>query len=365
MPMRRPQSQATSRAGVNYVNAIVEEHNCTFTEVPGHSDLGIDAIVEFIEEEQSTGCCIGIQIKSGKSFYHASTNRFRINSDRAHFDYWNSYLMPVGAVCYDPDTKQAAWLDVTKFLEENPGVMRDGPYTLSPSLEQPFTRESFPSFRQWFMQYRDSYKNDSRFGRALDQFANISDSESCLVGLRSLFAFHRDKAATWYYIINSFRNFAEDEILPDLVYALTHIPGHMDIWWSKSNLIDQNVRNSALAQIHSTFGREETVALVRSIGEDGLQRGTIGQSAHAIIHEIRGRDRFLEDIAFDRALDEETRCNALMFLIYYTQQSDNDGTRRSIDFIDQFVLALPRGDCTHIFLEARSVLLEFGYISFY
>jgi hypothetical protein len=361
--MRRPQSQATGRAGVNYVSTIIEEHNCTFTEIPGHSDLGIDAIVEFIEDEQSTGCCIGIQIKSGRSFFNPNTKRFRINSDLAHFEYWNSYLMPVGAVCYDPVTQQAGWLDVTKYLEDHPGVMNDGPFTLSP--DQPFTRESFPDFRRWFMRYRDSYKNDSRFGRALDQFANISDPESCFLGLKTLFAFHRDKTATWYYIINSFRNFAEHKILPDLVYALTHVPGHMDIGWGKSNIIDQNVRNSALAQIRSTFGHAETVALVRSMGEDGLQRGTIGQSAHAVIQEIRDRDRFLEETAFDENLEEEVRVNALLLLIYYSQQSDQEGTRQSIEFVDRFVSVLPQSSYTSSLLDARETLLEFGHVDFY
>jgi hypothetical protein len=361
--MRRPQSQATSRAGVNYVGAIVEEHNCTFTEIPGHSDLGIDAIVEFIEEERSTGCCIGLQIKSGRSYYNPSTNRFRVHSDRAHFGYWNSYLMPVGAVGYDPETQRSAWMDVTNHLEERPGAINDGPFTLSP--DRPFTSESFPEFRQWFMQYRDSYKDDSRFGRALEQFANTSDVESCLLGLRTLFSFHRDKSATWYYIINSFRNFSEHDMLRDLVYVLTHIPGHGDIFWGARNRIDAEIRVHALGVMRAVFGRDEATALARSIDEDGLQRGTIGQSAHAIINEIRGKEGLLEAIAFDARLDEETRFNALMLLIYYTQESNDGGARRSIELIDRFVTDLPEGAYASTFLEARRILREFGYISFY
>ena len=63
MTTKRKHSQATSRDGINFVRALMERHDSTFQEIDLHNDLGNDVYVEFVVEENATGCCVALQIK--------------------------------------------------------------------------------------------------------------------------------------------------------------------------------------------------------------------------------------------------------------------------------------------------------------
>lgn len=164
---KRKHSQATSRDGINFVQALVEHHNSTFQEIDLHNDLGNDAYVEFVVEENATGCCVALQIKSGSS-YRAGPNKYAFQSNRDHFEYWSSHTLPVFAVIFDPDTQGAVWVDITEHLRQHPSVIHDGPYSIV--ADRDFSDSSFGDFREHCLRYRDQYSREGNFGTALESF---------------------------------------------------------------------------------------------------------------------------------------------------------------------------------------------------
>ncbi len=82
-------SAITSKEGINFVRSAVESSGSFFMKIEQESDLGIDALLEFIRDERPLNQQIAIQIKSGASYYNAETEEcaFPIGTHRS---YWSS-----------------------------------------------------------------------------------------------------------------------------------------------------------------------------------------------------------------------------------------------------------------------------------
>lgn len=55
-------SSITAKIGINYVRTIVEESGSLFHKIEQENDLGIDGIIEFIQDGTPTNKSIAIQI---------------------------------------------------------------------------------------------------------------------------------------------------------------------------------------------------------------------------------------------------------------------------------------------------------------
>ncbi len=163
-------------------------------------------------------------------------------------------------------------------------------------------------------------------------------------------------------MISCLRHFRHHELLGTLVYVLRHIPGHGDIWWHRGNEIEHAVRKGAAALITKHFGREEVVTLLEAVDEEGFQRGTIGQSIHAIIGIVRDFDALLRAVAFDRTGEDLPRCAALWLLVYYTQEDDPAGI---VELLRRFRELFPESDCADVIPEVIAIIEEFGAVGFY
>lgn len=254
MPTKRKQTKATERAGINYVRTIVENHNCIFQEIDLGNDVGNDAYIEFIQGENATSCCIAVQIKSGASYINPGKDGYVLKADKNHFEYWHSHILPIGAIVFNPLDNTAAWCDITAYLDDNPDSIQSGPYSIHISSDQRFDKDSFDDFLRHFLSYQQRYRKEENFAKALEGFADIENIQTCLDGIRSLFSYHRQRPASWYYLISCFANYRERTILETLTWILTHLPGHGDILWHKGNIIDEHTREKALAFLISRFG---------------------------------------------------------------------------------------------------------------
>ena len=114
--MRRTKAIAISREGINHVRSIVERCNSAFQEISQHNDLGNDAYVEFIHDEQATSFCVALQVKTGKSFLRR--NSALIIADREHFEYWRNHILPIAGIVHDPERGLSYWTNITQFLRE-------------------------------------------------------------------------------------------------------------------------------------------------------------------------------------------------------------------------------------------------------
>jgi len=331
---KRKQTKATSRSGVKFVeDIVVKDYNCIFQEIDLHNDIGNDAYLEFIEDEEATGCCIAVQIKSGDS-YVASNGSFVLKTDRDHFEYWHSHVLPVAAIIYSPTQKRALWCDVKEHLRRDPRIIETGPYCIQLDASQEFSSHTFCDFASHFLKYRELYRQ--KLGDALESFADVRNPRNCLNGVRYLVSFQRQNLAAWYYFISCFRNFRHHQLLRYLVSVIAYLPGHGDIFWHKDNTIEDQTRESALSFLKERFGRIEVVCMLESVTDGGgFARGAIGQPIEAIISQVKDRNDILESIAFDSDMKEDVRYWALLLLVYYIQPRGT-GRRRCLSLLNKY-----------------------------
>lgn len=102
--MPKPQ---TERLGVSALEHFFAEQGWLFREQV-ISDYGVDAQVEIVEGNYPSGKLIGLQIKSGVSYFEEKSGDFYVfRPDTKHVDYWLNLSIPMVLVLYDPKTKSA------------------------------------------------------------------------------------------------------------------------------------------------------------------------------------------------------------------------------------------------------------------
>ncbi|GAA4738285.1 DUF4365 domain-containing protein [Flavisolibacter ginsenosidimutans] len=109
------------RIGVYSVAKIfTEDLGWIFREQP-INDFGIDGFVEItrislnLKDRIPIGKLIGVQIKSGKSFFkEESDNHFVFRGSIKHLYYWINHSIPVILILYDKEARLAYWEEVNK-----------------------------------------------------------------------------------------------------------------------------------------------------------------------------------------------------------------------------------------------------------
>ena len=361
MTTRRKQSAATGRAGVNAVRDVVERANCIFQEIEQTNDVGNDAYIEFIVAEEATGFCIAAQIKSGPS-YTAADGTFVLVGDRDHFEYWRSHVLPVVGIVVDPASGRVGWCDVTAYLRDNPETVERGPYRIPLPSAQLLNAETFHAFRQHFMSHQRQFSDDAHFGAALERFTPFNDAPARVEALKSLFSYHRNRAATWCYVASLLRTIEDLHVLRTTVIALSHLPGHGDIYWHEKNDIEPAAKLGGMAFLKMSMSRSDIVQLLRAVDENGFARGTVGQAAHSLISLAKHPAELLQSVAFDDAIDEDLRYAAIFLFVFYAQEAS---AARCIEVLEDFRRALPDGFQDEVLVEILRVLREHGRAGFY
>ena len=106
---------STERLGVNFVERIFLQD---FNWIPRkilETDVGIDMIIEICNGGQPTGRLIGVQIKSGDSYFKEETENsiiFRI--DEIHINYWINNSLPILIVIHKPSNNTTLWQIVNR-----------------------------------------------------------------------------------------------------------------------------------------------------------------------------------------------------------------------------------------------------------
>lgn len=115
--MKHTRQKVTGKAGVIYVQKVVNDHGSIFHPVHEENDLGVDGFIELVKAQESSCRLVAVQIKSGDSYFSASTGEFEIDVDARHLDYWLEFPVPVILVCYSPAKDLAAWVSVRDHAE--------------------------------------------------------------------------------------------------------------------------------------------------------------------------------------------------------------------------------------------------------
>jgi hypothetical protein len=325
--MRRPKNLGTAGTGIHHVAKVANQANCIFELVGQENDVGIDAWIELVVDQEVTGCWVALQVKSGSSYCPASG--WIIPADAAHLKYWRSHSLPVCGVVFDPRADVARWVNISAFLSDNPTLNKACDIPVPPGNR--FDVESFAIFRHHFLDCREQFSDDAHFGRSLRQFSHLDDPEACDSALRALFSFHRDRPETWYFIVTSLPCFRDHPLIQRLAVLLCHVPGHGDIFWHSKNIIPEPACAEAMSILRRFLSRDGVISLLGAVDASGIGRGTVGQCVCAVVLVVPHRAQLLESIIFDPGLSEDLRFWAVLMLIYTEQRRDIDHLMRTLD----------------------------------
>lgn len=134
----------TERIGVNQCGVIAEKNNWLFRE-QSITDLGIDAQIESIDEQ--TGASkklIGLQIKSGESYFKERKGNsyvFRDISER-QYNYWTMNLLPCVLVMYNPVNNMCIWQELSFATINKTKNGKGKGYTVEVPINQVFLDET-------------------------------------------------------------------------------------------------------------------------------------------------------------------------------------------------------------------------------
>lgn len=106
--------------GLLQVHATCLKMHAIWRPTPCH-DLGIDGQIEFLEYDQpviSTGKIVGVQIKSGPSYFLHQTNEgVKYYPTAKHRAYWAQVNIPMILVLHNPETSITIYVDIKPQLE--------------------------------------------------------------------------------------------------------------------------------------------------------------------------------------------------------------------------------------------------------
>jgi len=109
--------------GVSIVNLAVQKLGWIFREQT-KSDHGIDAHIEIVKDGSPTGKLLGLQIKSGASFFRKSKdNDFSYRGTARHLKYWTNHSLPVLVLLVNTKTEKVYWqvVEVSKVQRNAKG----------------------------------------------------------------------------------------------------------------------------------------------------------------------------------------------------------------------------------------------------
>lgn len=303
------------REGVNYVRTIIENANCIFNEIDQRNDFGVDAIIELVDNEKVTGKNLAIQIKSGKSYCDRSL--CKITSTKKHFNYWINHSLTIIGVVYDPKEKMAYWVDISRILKHDRKRLEKGPYTITFEKRE-INLISPDGLIDFFLPGFLKKPINLDYDRSI-RFAKSDDFDMHQIGLSSLLNNYRQLNEVWDLFFDLFINSPIKKISGYLIYIISLIPGHPDIYWHSGNTINEELRRE-LAERLKEINHNFFIKLLFFVDENGFGRGSLGQSIEAIISLNQQKESILKKISFDKRIDLQIRKNSLMLLTFYTQK---------------------------------------------
>ncbi len=108
------------------------------------SDYGIDAHAELIESDSATGRLLGVQVKSGQSYFTESDgDNYVFRADAKHVDYWVNHALPVLICLADLDNEVVYWQVINNDTAESTGTN----YRFMIPKDQMVNEHSLPALR--------------------------------------------------------------------------------------------------------------------------------------------------------------------------------------------------------------------------
>jgi len=297
-------SAATSAQGITYIQGLAAAARCVFHKIDQENDLGIDGILELIRDGTPLNRQIALQIKTGRSYWKKSGDfcRFSIGKHRL---YWERHPLPVFGIVVADNLKSAAWVNLKAYLKAFPEAK-----------EVKFTRNTVntfdgKSFKKLFLPFvlGEIPKLDLKSGLRL---LNSNVQSEVEAGLTVLFRRYPNERSVWEAFSEFLRCRPAEEIPAIFVYYLAHIPWHGDIF-GHGEMPNEDTRKFVLG-LFKSFGRSEILKLLCLVGENGIERGSTGQSVEAVVSVIPSNRDVLPSIIIDKSIEMSLRETAAAIL---------------------------------------------------
>ncbi len=106
----------TERIGVTTIEQIFLRDFNWIPRTIFQSDVGIDMIVELTDNGVPNGRLIGVQIKSGESYFSEKDKAGNVifRCSEVHANYWLNYSLPVIVVLHHPAARLTVWAQVSR-----------------------------------------------------------------------------------------------------------------------------------------------------------------------------------------------------------------------------------------------------------
>ncbi|WP_418501781.1 DUF4365 domain-containing protein [Flagellimonas sp.] len=305
MTKRNPNIK-TEKQGVRFLQGVVEDNHSIFHEFSRENDQGNDCYIEFVSDGYATNYGVFVQIKSGNSYKDKSG--YKIKAKQDHLGYWNKALTLTIGVVYDPDIGKAFWVDISSYLSRHPKVLHQHNHTIRIEREHELNEETFPKFMDYCMRSRERYANYDNYGHSLEWFASTSEPETCYEGLKSLYANHREKPSTWFYILSTFSKIRTEGIRRNILGLLSNYV-NPDIFRQGDHIhhLPSNDTVHDLNQLMTTNFRHDEIVLALPYMEDGITRGSFSYLVFLVLNMVEDIHLILRDLAFKPEFTEERR----------------------------------------------------------
>jgi len=336
--LKYKKTNSTAKIGIDYVQSIVHKHNCIFQEIDTKNDLGVDALIEIIKNEKPISKFFATQIKSGKSYFNQRSNLCKIPV-KNHFEYWTKHPLPVYGIVYIPEFGDAYWVDIKRYLKIHP---EDAVIKFERSLVNQINEETFFSV---FIPQLLTEVPDITFEFASKLFSS-NKSDEFFLGLYTLHKKYADKNKTWELFINYFKNNPTEYVPNILVYILAHLPWHPDIAYFNGTMTNNSQEYGK--NLIRTFGKLEILKLLEFIDEEnGIARGTMGQSVEAIISIINDFGDYLKEIILDPSVQINLREFAAIIYAFHSgkesiglfkkiENNNSERIRNLIEYLEKY-----------------------------
>lgn len=265
--MKYPKKQAVSQEGVAFINKIISNSGCIFRPIHNETDIGLDAYVEFVNNEEPTAKIFAVQIKSGKSF--KNNNDYIIPSDKRHFDYWDRSVIPVIGIVYDPEKEKAFWVNITEFLNETSDLIDTGPYIIHVSSSQEFNSVSIVKIQK---EYQNNLKLSKPYELAELLFSdNVGDRWQGFFGITGGKS-TLDSKLTCSLLIKLTTE-SDISLRANVYDVISRYVAHPEVsFFFLSNRIQKYMESEI-----KKFGYSNVLGMIECVDEEGFERGTFGQ----------------------------------------------------------------------------------------
>ncbi|PWK80446.1 uncharacterized protein DUF4365 [Mucilaginibacter oryzae] len=359
MSTKRSQNKATEKLGLKYIQSVVEEHNCIFQAIDLENDQGNDCFIEFIDNNIATSFCVFAQIKSGKTYKDKSG--YKIPADSDHLQYWINHILPIVGIVYDLEFNKAYWVNITEYLKVNPQVLLNKSHNIRIDKCNEFSAETFSYFKEHFIVYSLEYKNYENFGRSLEAFSEVANPDICYKGLKSLFANHRERQASWYYIVLNIANIKEKAILGNILGMLSNYLDNPTVLWKAKDYSHYQLSTIGVKvkeYINQLF-TAETVRASLCFLKDGIVKGSFSYLVFLVLKEVRGIQDIVYELALAENLELDERNRLFWLYIHFDQYISGNKT---ISAIDDFLVRYPDNDEAFLFEGIKDTIVRDGYI---